>query len=555
VLLSDGTPRPPRPPGVPEAAEFDEFGRRWGVAVERIDDSSGRWRHFSVDGFLDEEAEYREGRKVASRRYGRDGQVRFETRYVGDGVPDGPWLRRFGDEDESPYADPRVREERGSHEAGQPVGRWTFHDADGALLRAVDRGRADDPAARADMTVLRGRGRKGPGSDEWRRRAAGLRGAGRVREAVVAAARALARDRDVAAFRGLLDELTVPLLPERAEALAREATEGEGQGGATGDRVSAILSALLGGGEPATLLRTLASSIEGESGASLDLVEAALLLDPERRMAHLTRALVRLELGDRDGALADADAIAPVSEEAATFLRDYVRVLFPAWTFWPAGHAPVAVLPDMPEAPAQPLSAVRGAIQVYASRLARLRAAIVEALDGAEPSWLPPPLGALLPQGPLALRRYTGTITDETEDGPEAVEVEVDETIEPTGASIPVLLRAARAHWAGLTWLCWSAGLDAVDLPEALRPPEAFPRALAEVLQRFFRMQDVLMTNGLRSLTAGVEGFEWEGLDIDLMPKHFAQMAMDEYVELRAVFLWLASPENLSPFQNDLRQA
>ena len=63
------------------------------------------------------------------------------------------------------------------------------------------------------------------------------------------------------------------------------------------------------------------------------------------------------------------------------------------------------------------------------------------------------------------------------------------------------------------------------------------------------------MTGGLRALTAGVPSFVWEGLDMDGIPRHFAEMAQEEFLEMRSVFLFLMSPENVSPFQQDLRQS
>jgi hypothetical protein len=77
--------------------------------------------------------------------------------------------------------------------------------------------------------------------------------------------------------------------------------------------------------------------------------------------------------------------------------------------------------------------------------------------------------------------------------------------------------------------------------------------AAGAAIGRFFRAQDVLVTGGLRSQTQGVPGFSWQGMEIDEMPKPFVQLAVEEYYELRALFLWLLSPENLSPFQSDLR--
>ena len=72
-------------------------------------------------------------------------------------------------------------------------------------------------------------------------------------------------------------------------------------------------------------------------------------------------------------------------------------------------------------------------------------------------------------------------------------------------------------------------------------------------LTRYFRVRDVIETNGLRSMTQGIPGFVFEGFEIDELPAALVQVAVDEYFELRALFLWLICPENLSPFQSDLR--
>ena len=49
--------------------------------------------------------------------------------------------------------------------------------------------------------------------------------------------------------------------------------------------------------------------------------------------------------------------------------------------------------------------------------------------------------------------------------------------------------------------------------------------------------------------------FTWEGMDIDAVPPHFVSTVVAEYLAVRSMFLWLASPDTLSPFQDDIRQA
>jgi len=243
-------------------------------------------------------------------------------------------------------------------------------------------------------------------------------------------------------------------------------------------------------------------------------------------------------------------------EAGAEFLRDYVRVLFPDFAFWPAREPPATTIGDLPEAPAQPLAAVRRVVQLYATRLDRLRDAAAARVPGTGIVAPIPDVRALLPDGPIELHRFDAEITDQDDEGggTVATPVKVDETLDLGAWPLSGLMRLARVEWTALGWLCWSAGLDRIALPAALAPPRTFPAAAGMVLARAARARDVLVTGGLRSLTAGVPGFLWEGLDIDRVPRIFAEMAADEYREARAVFLWLLFEENLSPFQSDLRE-
>ncbi len=545
ALLSDGTPRPERPADLPADAEFLEWERRWAVGVgDGETGARGLWRYFTIDGRLDEEAEYRAGKKMLSRLFDAAGAIRQESHFVGDGVRHGSWRRRFVDSATSPWADPAVREERGAFDNGQTVGTWTFLDERGAVVRAVDHGRVFRDEDLPQMEVLSDCQRP---ASAWQELAGVLRGQGRAREAACAAARASAAGGDAAFLRAFLAETTLPASAETSARLCAEIDE------ATGDGLSAVLGALLGGADPAAVLRVLAARIKGGSRAALDFVTASILLAPERPMTHVTRALVRIERGDPDGARADADVVAKESRETAQFLGSYVKLLFPAFTFWPSREIPHSPLPDMPDAPEQPLSAVRRAIQVYATRLAVARAAAAAAL-GEAAAFLPPDMSRLLPDGPVVLQDATAAITDETPDGPVTEDVRIEETLAIEGAGIPVLMRLARRQWLGLCWLCWSSGLDEIALPTALAPPANFAHAVGMAIARCARAQDQVATGGLRSLTAGVPGFTWEDLDIDGMPAVLAEIARDEYLEMRAVFLFLVSPENLSPFQSDLRQ-
>jgi hypothetical protein len=173
---------------------------------------------------------------------------------------------------------------------------------------------------------------------------------------------------------------------------------------------------------------------------------------------------------------------------------------------------------------------------------------------GSDAPWLPPDVSALLPDGPVELTRETVQIEDETEEGVEVSEVEVDEQLE-LERSTRALLEVARGDWSALTWLCWSAGLDRVALPDAFEPRQLFPAAAHRVTWRCWRAHDRLRSSGLVAAARHVPGFEWEGMSIDAMPAQFAAVAARELLELRALFFWLLFPQNRSPFQADLRKA
>jgi hypothetical protein len=543
VLLSDGTLRPERPANVPDAADYDEYARRWMHGA--LDDRggwTGVWRFWNDGGGLEEEADYKETRKLWSRLYDPDGSLRQAVHYEGDSIRHGSYRKRLQPDEESPWTDARIRQERGAFEHGSAVGPWTYLDASGAVVRAIDYGRAYQEAETSSLDVFK------DAKADWTSAARALLAEGRTREGVCAAARAAAQKQDREELLGFLREVTVPVTEATSQALLAALTQGE-------VTVGKALDALVGGADPASVLRTLSSILKGASHAALDFIDASIVLAPDRRMSFMTRALVRIELGDLPGALADTDVVEGDSVDAAGFLRQYVRVLFPRFDFWPAREPPESPLEDMPDAPGQPFEALRWAVQLYATRVDLARRELLRRFPAA-PGWLPPDVSALLPDGPLPLTRRTVEITDETDEGTETTEMVVDETVkpDPREMAVPTLMRLCRCSWAALGWLCWSAGLDRVALPEQMKAPPNFDKAAGMIIARYWRAQDGVVTGGLRSVTHGVPGFLWEGIDVDGMPRHFVEMAHEEYLEARAAMLFLASPENVSPFQADLRQ-
>ncbi len=215
ALLSDGRLCPARPDGLPELAQYDESRGGWVLRSRGLDCS------WSEDGKLTEEVDHKgEGARVV-RTFDATGRLRQECGFTAppDDQPDGSFYRRVPDAEPSPYADARIREERGAYDGGQPTGRWTFMDADGQILRTADRGaafRGDDDARM--LTAA-------PVDSDWPSQARALAADGRLRQAFVVAARGAVATGDRAALERFRAEHVVPLTADReaqwGEALAQ----------------------------------------------------------------------------------------------------------------------------------------------------------------------------------------------------------------------------------------------------------------------------------------------------------------------------------------------
>ncbi|WP_437733648.1 toxin-antitoxin system YwqK family antitoxin [Sorangium sp. So ce1335] len=547
-ISADGSRWPDRPAGVAEGAEYENSAQCWRVDEEDDASAASIHRYFTLEGKPAQEIEVRGGARCRELRYDALGRPAEERHLDPQGRLHGPFARWFPGPDASPYLDPRVREERGQYAHGHPVGAFSGLDADGAPVVRRELGEALDAAGLVASPALAEDLEAWDAERVWALARELLQG-GRAREACCAAARAAVRGGERERLAGFLDAATLRQKPEVAGQRGRALLE------ASGVTALGALDALLLGADPSAAYRTLAAVFPGSRRVALALVEAALLLDPERRSTCITRALLRLDLGDRRGVLEDADRIEPEAPAMAEHLRTFVGLLFPRFAFWPAQQA----LDPMPGDAVtvevgQPIEQVRQKIQLYATRLLRLREAVQRSLPGAEPCpWLPPDLSRLLPDGPVELARTAATLTEETEDGMETVELTVDETLDTGALPVSLLMRRARAEWAALCWLCWSVGLDSVALPERIAPRPDFTAAVNMALTRCFRARDQIQSGGLISRARGVPGFVWEGHAIDGLDPALAVLVADETYEMRCVFVWLMFPENISPFQSDIR--
>jgi antitoxin component YwqK of YwqJK toxin-antitoxin module len=543
ALCSDGTPWPERAASVPEDVEYDAGAGCWRLSSSGAGGST-LYRYFALDGARIQEDEFVSGHRRSTRRYDARGELADERHFDEGGVAQGHYRRRYG---ESPFDDARIVIEEGTFVDGRPADECRLYAADGTLVRSVELGRPVDAAALLASPVISADVPEASFCDA-------LASEKRVREALVAAARRLACERDPHRFDAFVERW----VPRGSAAVASQrAHEVETKSDVS---IADVLDALVTGAEPPRCLRLLASLLPHANAAALDLVEAALVLAPGDTRAHLTRALLRLERGDRAGFRGDVVVVERESADAAQAMLDLERVTFCDFSFWPANE-PVP-LPDSPELGeiglGQPVEQVVRAIQIYATRIGRIREALVRRLDAepsALPAWLPPDLSFLLPDGPVELRAFQATITDETEAGPESSDVDIDERLATdVERGISAWMQRARADWAALCWLCWAAGLDRVALPERLVKRTEFAVAVDRATSRCYRAHDQLRSAGLVSRARGVAEFEWEGIPVSELSPTLAEIAASELLETRAALFWSLFPENVSPFQSDLRR-
>jgi hypothetical protein len=571
-ILDSGAPHPPRPASVPRDARYDEQAARW--VVGSYDASAGQrvcWKRWAVGGTLVEEEELLDGAHHGLwRRYDEvDGRLLYQGHFR-RGARHGD--HRHAGVAAGVYQDPRAAIEEGQFEGDLAVGPWRLRDAAGEVIVERDLGLVpEEELLERSPALAPAVGVGAPAARELMERVRVLRDQRRPAEAIVACARAAALDGDLANLRQLLAGVTLPRTPAVADELAAGTVE------RGGDKLAPLFAALLLGGDPATLLRALASALKSGYPVALQLVDAALLLAPDHPGCLVTRALVNVHLGAPEAAERDARRLPDAWAEQREHLLVYRRIIFPTFDFWPARTPVSTMFQEFPEAPAQPLPAIRAVVAKLATRLGLLRAGLQRQLARDQPGtapttvdapWLPPDLGQLLLDGPVELetRSFEQIFAPEegvgADDGSSAGEPQVEtETItideRPAAGveSVPGLLRLARRDWMALTWICWCCGLDRVALPDRLAPPASFGLAAGMSIERAWRCRDKLTTGGLVAMSKGVPGFTWEGIDIDEMPRALVDVMTDEHVEMRAMFLWLCDEEAQSPWQSDLRSA
>ncbi|MEQ1508084.1 MAG: hypothetical protein ABMB14_37995, partial [Myxococcota bacterium] len=358
-VTDDGSPFPTeRPEGVPTAATFRkrEADRQWrwvhGQVIDRNDGTIarvGQWRFWTPDGVLVADEWYAEGKLHGTvATFDPETGAALELTAYRDGARHGPSEKRdpsgrviarveytdgkatgaFEREAEpGRYHDPRAVIERGTQVDGD-VATLTLADAAGAELVTITMSAKVDQRVLSDVLG---------GDLPSLSTITALDQSGQRTVAFLAAALAGV---DPAALRERLAAFRPPLTEESRQRQTYSAKMVASNVVRFGGRPVAVLSSLLNGiregGDPAELLRQAAASIDdhGDSELASRLIDVAVALDPENTGHEYTRALVRMSLGDPDGAAASIARLDGPFVNAVPSLDAYRRALFSDLGAW-----------------------------------------------------------------------------------------------------------------------------------------------------------------------------------------------------------------------------
>ncbi len=512
-----GEPYPARPEGVSVAAEFVEQAKQW--------------REVNVD-----EERKRHG---LCRFWADDGTFLWQGTYE-HGELNGPFEEaNLGNE----FAHEEVARVRGQQEHGLAVGIWSGHSADGAELFSRDLGVYERDEALADSPVFDDVTKS---AEAWWLLSKELLSEKKYGQALLAIARAGATSQAVKQLAAIYETLPLPRSADSALSVAQSDVE------ESGEEFNVLVNSLLRGGDSGLVLRQFAIVMDQRDNprAAIDFINAAILLHPaEIKALYFTRALILLSLGLVDHAKIDAAALKAMESPSGDYLTQYINALLPKYDFWPANEMPKSSYDNLPQTPAQPTAAIHAVIRKYATRIMQCRQVLESRFKpGMAPSWLVPDVSKLLPDGPVELETRTLEAPAEDED-----EIEIDETLDAGSLGIPSLLITIRSEWNALTWLLWVAGMNDIVLPK--RPvvaPKLFSQAAGMAAQRLWRARD-RRAAGRTFEDHQIEGFSFNGIDIDALDENIVGIAEQQYADMQALFYWLADKKNQSPWQDNLR--
>ncbi|MBW1807058.1 MAG: thiol reductase thioredoxin [Deltaproteobacteria bacterium] len=540
-IKEDGSAFPEIPKDVPEDAQFSESSAQWYLgSFDENNERSGKWRFWSVTGEIQEETEYKNGEFHGQVKYFRKAKI-FQVITFQNGAKNGAFQEIV---EKKNHTDTRIRIAKGMFENNFAAGTWMFYDSKGQLVLKHEFGKTTPDEEILDSPIFSNQRQS---AQDWFESSRKLLRDNLKSDAICALARAAASEQKAEALNSLLERITIELTDQAAMQAAETVLEQEA------GSLAVLGNAIIRGADAASLFRGMAVILDQKfhSRAALDLVNAALLLAPERTEFYYTRSLINMSLGNDMAAAQDATHLEPIQPDNAAFLSAYVRVLFPVFNFWPANENPETHYDDLPEAPVKTAGEIHLVIQKYATRLHLIREQMLKLVVG-RPDWLLPDMLAVLPGGLAELECKQIEVPD-PDDPDEPFIIDIDETIDVANWELPALLRAARDDWNAVTWLCWATGYDHITLPTEVNPPVTFDKAAGMAASRLWRCRDRRITSGFAAKNQEVPGFKWEAIDIDELHPSLVQMAESQYAEMQAMFYWLTSPDYVSPWQDNLR--
>jgi hypothetical protein len=239
--------------------------------------------------------------------------------------------------------------------------------------------------------------------------------------------------------------------------------------------------------------------------------------------------------------------------EAADLLFN-LEVTFPEFSYWPTqAHATDDVSPELPTSVAQPIGPMRQALTKAATRLQRVRTALLQyrVLHGVQEFSMPPDLSSWTQREPTTLDAYTYEC--------EGDEIQVEERLDLTGYSLTELMLQARHEWTMLCWLYFACGARSDDLmvhqrlPETVSQPAHFDAVITRAFQELYRVTDQLQTSGIRSRRQGVPDCLWSGRSVTELGRVLLLQAFTEFRERRAALFFASDETCRSAWQDDLR--
>jgi antitoxin component YwqK of YwqJK toxin-antitoxin module len=191
-VTPQGQPYPERPASVDERAEYRPDDEQWTIGEANGETASreGRWRVWSADGRLLEDAEYFEGEKHGA-------------------------VREFAG-DPNPFLDEKIAWESGRCEHGQRVERWEFLDEAGQVRSFIDYG------VLSNLKPGHFEAWSNEAGADWEAKGRALLERNEARAALVMLARACAVARSTRPLTSVLAARTRSLKTDAAEAFAEQ---------------------------------------------------------------------------------------------------------------------------------------------------------------------------------------------------------------------------------------------------------------------------------------------------------------------------------------------